>query len=921
MPDSSRRPADPDYAPTGDRVSFADGFPFLLALGGVARRAQHAAAARRCPMNRFRPNLVIAGGEPVRGGRPPAVPDRAIGFRVVKPCDRCVVTTTDQSTGAAGPRAAPHARRLPQSRRQGAVRPERRSTSAPAGSASERSLSGVNSRPMEVQIFGIRRAPIPARRCASSPSGGSRPTSWTCRSAPASPGELRRFAQKFGVERCSTATSRRFADLGLGAARLSDERWLDKLADEPLLLRMPLVRQQHRLTIGDAENDLAGVDRTDDPARPGRRRASSSARPRLLDERHLHRHPRRSLGHHRPERRREDDPLPPDHRRAGSRPAGTVARASGLRISLLDQHRDFAGADDRLGGGGRPVRGAARARAVAGRAGDRAGRGGRRASRRRRSRATTATSSGSSARAATRSRARIDAVLHGLGFDPDEARRRPLDGLSGGERGPPRAGAPAGRAGRRAPARRADQPPRSRDHAAGSRTISATLDATVLLISHDRAFLQAVVDHVLHLEAGTAATYDGELRGLRPPARRAAADASSAPFDKQRRAIAAEEDYIRRNIAGQNSAQAKGRRRRLERVARLEPAAGRGGRDGAPARGGRAGRRPGAGGRAASRLAIGERTLLARTSRRAVRRGEVVGLVGPERRREVHAAPRDRRRARARRRARSGCRDSIRIAYYRQDLAQVPADRTLYDIIADLRPAWGRGPIQGHLGRFGFSGDAVQRRAGTLSGGERARVALAMMMLSRRELPDLRRADQPSRRRIDRGAGGRDRGVRRHGAAGEPRPRAAPRAHHPHLGAARRADHRLRRRRSTSGRRRARSGSTRRRWPPRRRSRCAGCASGRQTRRPERRAQPQQSRAAERRARGRGRRGAGSASASGGWRRCARELEDPSLYLTPDGAAEAATGSASELERGAARRWTRRFAEWEAATRALEAIG
>jgi ATP-binding cassette subfamily F protein 3 len=60
----------------------------------------------------------------------------------------------------------------------------------------------------------------------------------------------------------------------------------------------------------------------------------------------------------------------------------------------------------------------------------------------------------------------------------------------------------------------------------------------------------------------------------------------------------------------------------------------------------------------------------------------------------------------------------------------VPADETLYDIIAHLRPHWGRGPIQGHLGRFGFSGDMVQRRAGTLSGGERARVALAMMMLS-----------------------------------------------------------------------------------------------------------------------------------------------------------------------------------------------
>jgi ATP-binding cassette subfamily F protein 3 len=63
-------------------------------------------------------------------------------------------------------------------------------------------------------------------------------------------------------------------------------------------------------------------------------------------------------------------------------------------------------------------------------------------------------------------------------------------------------------------------------------------------------------------------------------------------------------------------------------------------------------------------------------------------------------------------------------------MTQVPLGKTLYEIIEELRPTWGRGQIQGHLGRFGFSGDEVMRRAETLSGGERARIALAMMMLS-----------------------------------------------------------------------------------------------------------------------------------------------------------------------------------------------
>src|SRR5205814_10038297 len=55
---------------------------------------------------------------------------------------------------------------------------------------------------------------------------------------------------------------------------------------------------------------------------------------------------------------------------------------------------------------------------------------------------------------------------------------------------------------------------------------------------------------------------------------------------------------------------------------------------------------------------------------------------------------------------------SITTGYYRQDLSQVPLDRTLYEVISALRPKWERGQIQGHLGRFGFSGQEVLRRDG-----------------------------------------------------------------------------------------------------------------------------------------------------------------------------------------------------------------
>jgi arsenate reductase (glutaredoxin) len=69
----------------------------------------------------------------------------------------------------------------------------------------------------------------------------------------ASMGELRRFAQKFGVRALIDTESKRYQELGLGAASLSEERWLERLTDEPLLLRVPLVRNGNRLTIGLAE--------------------------------------------------------------------------------------------------------------------------------------------------------------------------------------------------------------------------------------------------------------------------------------------------------------------------------------------------------------------------------------------------------------------------------------------------------------------------------------------------------------------------------------------------------------------------------------------------------------------------------------------------------------------------------------------
>jgi arsenate reductase-like glutaredoxin family protein len=106
---------------------------------------------------------------------------------------------------------------------------------------------------MEVQIFGVRKSADTRKALRFFAERRIKTHFVDLQERAASLGELRRFAQKFGAEALVDRDSRRFSDLGLGAAHLSEERWLDRLAQEPMLLRIPLVRWQQKLTVGDAE--------------------------------------------------------------------------------------------------------------------------------------------------------------------------------------------------------------------------------------------------------------------------------------------------------------------------------------------------------------------------------------------------------------------------------------------------------------------------------------------------------------------------------------------------------------------------------------------------------------------------------------------------------------------------------------------
>lgn len=98
FPDTVVREVNRDWAPRGGRTGFADGFPFLL-IGEASLADLNARLAMPLPMNRFRPNLVVAGTTPFAEDTWRSLQVGGIPMEVVKPCARCITTTTDQASG------------------------------------------------------------------------------------------------------------------------------------------------------------------------------------------------------------------------------------------------------------------------------------------------------------------------------------------------------------------------------------------------------------------------------------------------------------------------------------------------------------------------------------------------------------------------------------------------------------------------------------------------------------------------------------------------------------------------------------------------------------------------------------------------------------------------------------------------------
>jgi uncharacterized protein YcbX len=106
MPPETQRRVDPRYALSDDHTGFADGFPFLL-ISRASLDALNARLQTPVSMERFRPNLVVAGCPPHAEDQWQRLRIGDMEFRVAKPCSRCVIPTIDPDTGVRDPGAEP----------------------------------------------------------------------------------------------------------------------------------------------------------------------------------------------------------------------------------------------------------------------------------------------------------------------------------------------------------------------------------------------------------------------------------------------------------------------------------------------------------------------------------------------------------------------------------------------------------------------------------------------------------------------------------------------------------------------------------------------------------------------------------------------------------------------------------------------
>lgn len=259
-------------------------------------------------------------------------------------------------------------------------------------------------------------------------------------------------------------------------------------------------------------------------------------------------------------------------------------------------------------------------------------------------------------------------------------------------------------------------------------TLNAMTDATLVVVSHDRYFLDSVVDEIWELQGGTIAKYPGNysayvtLKAERELTQQRA-------FDQQQSYIAKQEEYIRRFQAGQRAKQARGRRTRLERL-KDESLVGKVRRDGrkvilnlqiSKASGHEVLKTEGLS------KAYGEKKLFEGVDMTVIR-GKRLGVIGPNGSGKTtllntlfgEVTPD------------AGAikwGHGVALRYYRQEHQDLDESHTIIDELQKVRITANQQELRDLAALFLFSGDTIEKPIRVLSGGEKSRVALAKLLL------------------------------------------------------------------------------------------------------------------------------------------------------------------------------------------------
>jgi ATP-binding cassette subfamily F protein 3 len=252
--------------------------------------------------------------------------------------------------------------------------------------------------------------------------------------------------------------------------------------------------------------------------------------------------------------------------------------------------------------------------------------------------------------------------------------------------------------------------------------------AALVVISHDRTFLDRICNQIVETERGISRSYLGNY-SQHLEQKVLEREATQAAFDRQQKELSAQQAYIDRfRASATRSTQAKSREKLLDKVERLE----------APIEtvGGPRFRFPDAprSGRLVAEIrnlshSYGEQILFL-GAELEVERGDRIAFVGPNGagkstllRLVMGMEQPDEGQA-------SLGEHNVEAGYFEQNQAEaLDLSKTVIDTIFEAVPDWTQTQVRSLLGTFCFSNESVFKEAGKLSGGEKARLALALMLL------------------------------------------------------------------------------------------------------------------------------------------------------------------------------------------------